>query len=277
MKTKSPPPPPGEAIRVVPLHYPKAVRTVDELAAARRADEKGIDPFAGRPAPAAVAAHLAYNGGPLLTGVQVYTIFWGALWGTTPAAQKLIVDLNTFFATILASPLMAQLAEYSVAGQAIGPGTLAGTVTISANAPTRSVADSALQSALSRWIRAKTIPSGPKDLLYFVYLDPGVASVQGGGKSCQSFCGYHSSAGSVYYAVMPYPSCDGCLGGLAAFDALTATSSHELCEAVTDPVPGTGWYDDAHGEIGDICAWNFKQVAGYTVQLEWSNQLGKCV
>ena len=58
---------------------------------------------------------------------------------------------------------------------------------------------------------------------------------------------------------------------------MTAISSHELCEAITDPVPGTGWYDDTNGEIGDICAWNFKTVAGYTVKLEWSNQQGKCV
>jgi hypothetical protein len=49
-----------------------------------------------------------------------------------------------------------------------------------------------------------------------------------------------------------------------------------LSEAITDPVPGAGWYDDVNGEIGDICAWNFKQVAGYNVQLEWSNQQNKC-
>src|SRR6185312_10360249 len=46
----------------------------------------------------------------------------------------------------------------------------------------------------------------------------------------------------------------GCAGGLALLDALTSTSSHELCEAITDPVPGDGWYDDQNGEIGDICA-----------------------
>ena len=83
--------------------------------------------------------------------------------------------------------------------------------------------------------------------------------------------------GKVYYAVMPYPSCNGCLGGLKAFNALTGTSSHELSEAITDPVPGSGWYDDTNGEIGDICAWNFKTVASYTVQLEWSNRHKKCV
>ena len=51
----------------------------------------------------------------------------------------------------------------------------------------------------------------------------------------------------------------------------------KLCEAITDAVPGSGWYDDTNGEIGDICAWNFKQVSGYTVQLEWSNKQGACV
>jgi hypothetical protein len=64
---------------------------------------------------------------------------------------------------------------------------------------------------------------------------------------------------------------------MLVFDALTGTSSHELCEAISDPVPGSGWYDNVNGEIGDICAWNFKQVAGYTVQLEWSNQNNKCM
>ena len=69
---------------------------------------------------------------------------------------------------------------------------------------------------------------------------PGIVSIMGGSKSCQNYCGYHSNAGATYYAVMPYPTCSGCLGGMTALDAITGTSSHELCEAITDPVPGTG-------------------------------------
>ena len=69
----------------------------------------------------------------------------------------------------------------------------------------------------------------------------------------------------------------GCLGGLSTLDSLTSTSSHELCEAITDPIPGAGWYDDANGEIGDICAWETRKLGAYTVQLEWSNKAGKCV
>jgi hypothetical protein len=92
-----------------------------------------------------------------------------------------------------------------------------------------------------------------------------------------TFCGYHESSGQLCYAVMPFPGCAGCTGGLSMQDALTSTSSHELCEAITDPVPGQGWYDDANGEIGDICAWKTKKLGQYTVQLEWSNQAGNCV
>jgi hypothetical protein len=114
--------------------------------------------------------------------------------------------------------------------------------------------------------------------LYFVYVPPNVQVVMGGSASCQAFCGYHDAIGSsLFYAVMPYPGCTGCIGGLAPFDALTSTSSHELCEAVTDPIPGQGWYDDANGEIGDICAWRTKKVGVYTVQLEWSNNRNACV
>jgi hypothetical protein len=93
-----------------------------------------------------------------------------------------------------------------------------------------------------------------------------------------NFCGYHSDIdGKIFYAVMPYPDCAGCTGGMVALDALTTASSHELCEAITDPIPGQGWYDDQNGEIGDICAWQTKRLGPYTVQLEWSNTAGRCV
>ena len=102
--------------------------------------------------------------------------------------------------------------------------------------------------------------------------------VQGGAASCQAFCDYHNATSSgIFYAVMPYPGCTGCRGDLTVFEALTLTSSHELCEAITDPIPGAGWYDDMNGEIGDICAWQTKKVGLYTVQLEWSNRTGTCV
>ncbi len=266
----------GEHVRIVPLHYPKPAISIDELSRAR-AESGAQDPFDGQPHPAPASAHLIYQGGPLLTNAQVFTIFWGKLWGTNASSQTMMSRLNEFFTAILVSPLIDQLSEYDAPAKVIGHGSLLGTKVISANAPKSSISDSAIQAQLLKWLKAGTVPKNSPNTLYFIYLDPGIVSVMGGSKSCQGYCGYHNNAGKVYYALMPYPTCSGCLGGLQAFDALTGTSSHELCEAITDPVPGSGWYDNVNGEIGDICAWNFKQVAGYTVQLEWSNQNNKCV
>jgi hypothetical protein len=54
---------------------------------------------------------------------------------------------------------------------------------------------------------------------------------------------------------------------------------NQLVEAVTDAAvglattfgPPLAWYDRVNGEIGDICNALQGQVAGFTVQLEWSN------
>jgi hypothetical protein len=265
----------GEHIRVVPLHHPKPSIPIDDLG--RPTEQGERDLFDGKPHAAPANAHLSYNGGPLLTNVTVFTVFWGKLWGTTPSSKTMMTNLNAFFTAILGSSLLTQLSEYNVSGKTIGFGSLVGTKVINTNAPVGSVTDSTIQKQLKKWIAAGTVPKATKNMLYFIYLDPGIISIMGGSKSCQNYCGYHNHVGSTYYAVMPYPTCSGCLGGMSAFDALTGTSSHELCEAITDPVPGSGWYDNANGEIGDICAWNFKKVAGYTVQLEWSNQQNKCV
>jgi hypothetical protein len=266
---------PGEYVRIAPLHHPKPSVAIDDLGRLR--GDKDADPFDGQPHAAPANARLKYYGGALIPNVQVFTIFWGKLWGKSPSSTTMMQQLNQFFTAILTSPLIDQLGEYNVRGQSIGHGSFTGTKIISQNAPAHSITDSAIQKQLKSWIIAGTVPKPNANTLYFIYLDPNIVSIMGGSKSCQSYCGYHNNAGKVYYAVMPYPTCSGCLGGMKALDALTGTSSHELCEAITDPVPGQGWYDQTNGEIGDICAWNFKPVAGYNVQMEWSNQQNKCV
>ena len=241
-----------EPIRIVPLHPGPAV---------------GVR---------ATSAQLTYRGGPLLAAVNVFTTFWGTAWKSADA--PLVPQINDFFRYILTSSLMDQLGEYAQPNMPIGHGSLTGTATITAPKPHRALTDAAIRSFIQTQTAKGALPKPTANSLYFVNLPPGVTAAQGGQRSCKSFCGYHESIGStIYYAVMPYPGCAGCVGGLSVLDALTSTSSHELCEAVTDPVPGQGWYDNANGEIGDICAWQTKKVGPWTVQLEWSNQKGACI
>jgi len=233
----------------------------------------------GPPKTFASPPHLVYNNGPLLSAVEVFTVFWGTAWQQSPLSDT-VQSINSFFDFILTSPLMDQLAEYSTQGQMIGRGSRSGTTTITTPDPGTSVADSDIQNMLNTAIANNSLPQPTSNTLYFVYLPSGVTVTAGGSSSCQTFCGYHDAInGQIFYAVMPYPDCAGCTSNsnLSVFNALTVTSSHELCEAVTDPVPGQGWYDQNNGEIGDICAWQTKQVGNYTVQLEWSNSANSCV
>jgi hypothetical protein len=253
-------PAPTDSIRVVPLYVPAEIGA----------------PVAG--VPAGPAPLLTYRSGPLISAVEVFTVYWGAAWNTAPQSG-LSQKVNQFFDTILSSALIDQLAEYSVPAYKIGHGKHVGTVNVTTPTLRHAVSDRAIQHMLQHELAtAAGAPQPTPNTLYFVYLPPGVSVSQGGGRSCQVFCGYHSDIlGKIFYAVMPYPGCTGCAGGLAVLEALTSTSSHELCEAITDAIPGQGWYDDVHGEIGDICAWKTKTVGAYTVQLEWSNKAKACV
>jgi len=223
------------------------------------------------------APRLTYRGGPLLASVQVFLFFWGDAWQQDPQLG-LVQQVNDFFEFVLTSPLMDQMAEYSVQDFTIGPGARTGAIVLT-TAPPATVQDAAIQQLIQEEIASDPAVSQPtSNSLYYVFLPPGVTVDLDGSSSCVSFCGYHSDIdGNLFYAVMPYPECAGCTGGLAILDALTSTSSHELCEAVTDPVPGQGWYDDQNGEIGDICAWQTKRLGAHLVQLEWSNAQGQCV
>jgi hypothetical protein len=205
----------------------------------------------------------------------------------------LITGVNSFFDFILTSSLIDLLSEYSVPGQTIGHGSRAGTVTITASEPgsgSGQISDAQIQQALQDWTTHGTpngsIPQPTSNTLYFIYLPPGVTSTLEGFQSCQAggYCGYHGDInGNIIYAVEPFLPCAGCtFGDGQALDSLTKVSSHELCEAITNPASGGWWDDDLAAqnqppEIGDICNTTEQQIGGFTIQAEWSNQGNACL
>ena len=111
-----------------------------------------------------VPPHLTYRNGPLLTNVEVFTIFWGAAW-QLKANAVVLGQVNQFFDYILSSRLIDQLAEYSVPGKSIGHGRHTGTLTITTPALGSSVTDSAIQNMLQQLISSGgSVPQpGPEE------------------------------------------------------------------------------------------------------------------
>jgi hypothetical protein len=124
------------------------------------------------------------------------------------------------------------------------------------------------------------------------------------------FCAYHYNVGSganaLIYGNMPYPRhfgfdlCENAANpqypnGDQDADIALSITSHESNEAISDPEPPSGWYDEfdltTGGENGDKCAYFYGATQGtngsefnqtinghhYYLQLEWSNATTDCV
>ena len=153
-----------------------------------------------------------------------------------------------------------------------------GTITVTSPRVRHSVTDAAIQHFLQHEISVNAdFPRPGPNTLYFVYLPPGVSVSQGGDRSCQAFCGYHNDViGRQRSSTRSCPSraARAAPAACSALDALTSTSSHELCEAITDPIPGQGWYDDVqrrdrrHLRLEDQEAGSLTGAAGMVQQEE---------
>ena len=262
---------PGEHVRMMPMRQASSKPLADRAAAT-------VTPPAG--------AHLTYFGGPVLSNAKVQAVYWGSNVALQP-------HLNAFYGAITSSAYFDWLSEYNTPTQHIGRGSFGGGHVITPSIHATTLTDAQIQKELAKQIAAGKLPKSDPNTIYMIHFPPGISITQHGSTSCVQFCAYHGtfkkSAQNVYYGVIPDQggACAGGCGPTPAADGTTDVSSHELIEAVTDPAVGlattTGaplaWYDQANGEIGDICAGSgdSAQVAGFTVQVEWSNARGACV
>jgi uncharacterized repeat protein (TIGR01451 family) len=261
-----------------------------------------------------------YWGGPVISNVNVIEVLWGNF-----VDGPSTTGLDQFFNDITSSNYFGLLAEYSTVGltgfgagsppgsnQTIGPGVFGGKFTISPSVcpgggTPCTITDTQIQNELVSQVNSLALPQPVQDpqgnfnTLYMIYFPPNVTiNVAPGVNSCQQggFCAYHSNVlvgNKLPYGVLPdFSPAGGCVaphcGSGTSFQNLTAASSHELSEAVTDVDVGTAnafapplaWADQVTGEeIGDFCAHNNTQVIAngntYTVQNEWSNMQNGCV
>jgi hypothetical protein len=244
---------------------------------------------------ARVVPALTYHNGPLIANVQAEAVYYNDPTGVLTNTQG---NLNAFLGYIVGSPYMDMLSQYNDGGQVIRRGSLTGsvqnsitinsTVTINKNSY-HGLSDADIQRMLSTEITQGVLSPNP-NTLYIVFVPPGDAVIgPKGNNSVINFSGYHyyyqysnPSTGAtqdVYYAVIAYPGNPNTSSVfLTSFQTLTATITHELAEAVTDPTPGTltrsGWFDPnlgGAGEVGDLEDADFSTLNSYVVQDLWSN------
>src|SRR5215475_1315322 len=199
---------------------------------------------------AAITPELTYRNGPLLTNVEVFTVFWGAAWqdSTNSAVAK---QMNEFFDFILTSKLIDQLAEYNVEGKTIEHGKRTGSLTLTTSEPGTQLQDRAIQKMLQEEIAAGTLPKNNANSLYFVFLPPGTQVELAGAASCSDFCGYHdATSDNVFYATMPYANCTGCEGELAMLDARTGAPPDQSCLRRERPAAQDHFCDAVRAEEG---------------------------
>jgi hypothetical protein len=211
-----------------------------------------------------------YFGGSLLPNVEAQALFLGSEWSSDPTASAQTTTVNNFLKDVTGGAYMDALTR---AGYGVGRGTAStGAVDNTALATSSVISDASIQSSIQTDINSGLLQPPDTNRLYIVYVEPNVAVNLGAGQGTTqqgilgyngAFAGHDASGNSVtiHYAVVAYPG--GTVGnsslGTSAIDQLTAVSSHELAEAVTDPnvnFAQLGWYDPRRGEIGDITGNN---------------------
>ncbi len=244
---------------------------------------------------------LVYHGGRVISNVKVYQVNWGPnVW------QQVVTQGPAFFAAITKSDYVAWLgSQYATAGrvssvdgqttsnQQIGTGSFGASYTITPTVnQSNQLSNDDIANELVAQLQAGSLPApdldaaGNVNALYVFEFPPGTSIQLEGSYSCQAFLGYHFTTTyqgkSVPYAVIPDFSQD-C--GNQDWNNAQVAMSHEMVEAITDAEVGLGsqtsvaWNSDIDGgqEIGDLCNGQPGNIAGFTVQLEWSNYDGGCV
>jgi hypothetical protein len=235
-------------------------------------------------------APLTWQGGSVISGAGVYNIFWNSSAANVPGTQSSNAtakdQMEAFVKAYSGSPdygIIGANGNYSLSGNPIATTIAYKGTFVDTKATQSSIKDSAIQSYIAGLL--PSLGGANESVLYSVYFPSGMTVSAGSSRSCSSFCGYHSSfttgGKTIKYAVYPYPCSRGCsLSGKGAADMWTIVTSHEIREAVTDPV--NAWWDTTTGyEADDKCAWQQlyqMSVGSYWIQPEFSNADGnKCV
>lgn len=239
-----------------------------------------------------------YHGGPLLNstnGTNVYYIWYGNWSGNS--ATTILTDLAQ---NIGGSPYFnINTSYYDGSNKKVTNRVNYLQSTTDNYSQGTALTDAQVQSVVASAITSGRLPMDT-NAVYFVLTSADVNATSG---FCTQYCGWHTNGTingqTVKYSFVGNP--DRCPSSCAAqstgpngnagADGMASILSHELEEAVTDPL-GNAWYDRRGQENADKCAWTFGTEStasngakynvtlgsrNYLIQQNWVNAGGgKC-
>lgn len=271
----------------LPAAKAKSTETATPAAGAESTDGNGIEPLVCD----GCAPPLKDYGGPVMGtpgkpgAVTISSIYWAPPGYPIPASYRSMVNgfvANLAKANASTTDIFSVDTEYSGIANAISDG---GSFTDTAPYPRSTctthpgyracVTDADLRAQINAVVAANHLPAGLANF-YPIFVPPGVqiAWTQDGIRSGEDVCAYHfsyvaPSGARVVYAAEPYGSiCSNgqAPNGNAAADTQVDTLSHEIVEAITDPLTKeVSWLDAKEAnENGDMCNGNYGPPLGST-------------
>jgi hypothetical protein len=230
---------------------------------------------------------LYHSGGPIMSKIEIYNIFWvptklqngksaslpsyyaGAMnnLGTDYAGHTLSSNNTQYYQIISGTTYVSGLSF-------LASGSFGGSFTDTSPYPASDCTDSAtpgnciidadIVNEVQKVIATKGW-SGGLNKIFNVYTAVGEGSCFDSGCAYTQYCAYHSYIGSggpssIIYSNEPYAAAPGCQASVFPnhpdSDSAASITSHEITEAITDPNLNA-WFTSTGSEIGDICAWNY--------------------
>jgi len=259
----------------------------------------------------AEAVTFRYYGGKVVSNAKVVQVLWG-----TGFSADVQTNLAPFYSSVLASPYIDWLSEYSTVGlngfvdglpgsnQRIGRGAFVGTYPITPSNTATTLTNVQVQTEIAAQINAGHLPAptfdwqGDVNTIYMIDFPSGLKITIDGAQSCVQFCAIFDTltfnGKSVGLGMIPDITSGGCQGGCGtsatALNNITWVHSFELIQIITDTEIGLAstvarpiaWYDNGsspsdQGNIADVCNGSTATIGGYTVAKGWSQTLNNCI
>jgi hypothetical protein len=259
---------------------------------------------------------LTYHGGPVMLTHTLYAIFWkppklqnGAATSMSARYQPLMTSLLTEYPGHSLAAINTQY--YQTVGTTTtyikNQGSFGGSYVDTAAYPPggcpvasrNCLTDTQIRNEIKKVMGIKGWTGG-LNKMFLLFTSSGEASCfDAAGTQCSTnaFCAYHShflnaASQHVIYTNEPYGNPINCQApgapspnGDAVADAAATAASHEISEAITDPLLNA-WYDSSGFENGDECAYTYGRLGWgsgkanekwdgklFLLQTEYDNQL----